>query len=66
MIWLAKNANNRLSVVQTLRFLIVNKRFACVSLDKKKRCRHYGTIWLHVRLQQSDASVLFSYITFPV
>ena len=23
-----------------------------------------GTVWLHVRLQQSGASVLFSYITF--
>ena len=35
MIWLAKTANDRLSVVQTLRFQIVNKRFACVSVDKK-------------------------------
>ena len=35
MTWLAKTANDRLSVVQTLRFQIVNKRFACVSLDKK-------------------------------
>ena len=35
MIWLAKTTNDRLSVVQTLRFQIVNKRFACVSVDKK-------------------------------
>ena len=35
MLWLAKTVNDPLSVVQTLRFQIVNKRFACVSLDKK-------------------------------
>ena len=35
MIWLAKTVNDRLSVVQTLRFQTVNKRFACVSVDMK-------------------------------
>ena len=35
MIWLAKTVNDRLSVVETLRFQTVKKRFACVSVDMK-------------------------------
>ena len=45
MLWLAKTVNDRLSVVQTLRFQIVNKRFACVSVDKKNAI---ATVTLHV------------------
>ena len=35
MIWLAKTVNDRLNVVETLRFQTVKKRFACVSVDMK-------------------------------
>ena len=35
MIWLAKTVNDRLNVVETLRFQTVKKHFACVSVDMK-------------------------------
>ena len=35
MVWLAKTVNDRLNVVETLRFQTVKKRFACVSVDMK-------------------------------
>ena len=54
MIWLAKNANDRLSVVQTLRFQIVNKRFACVSVDKKNAIATVPPFWkVFARLSQN-------------
>ena len=49
MIWLAKTVNDRLNVVETLRFQTVKKRFACVSVDMKNavttvNIRQYGKI----------------------
>ena len=44
MIWLAKTVNDRFSVVQTLRFQTVKKRFACVSVDMKNAVT---TVWIN-------------------
>ena len=42
MIWLAKTVNDRLNVVETLRFQTVKKRFACVSVDMKNAVTTVG------------------------
>ena len=53
MIWLAKTVNDRLNVVETLRFQTVKKRFACVPVDMKnavttvqKRQKQYWSLVL--------------------
>ena len=51
MIWLAKTVNDRLSVVETLRFQTVKKRFACVSVDMKNAVttvKHQITVFIWV------------------
>ena len=60
MIWLAKTVNDRLSVVETLRFQTVKKRFACVSVDMK------NAVTTVVPLLElfSVRALVFSYVAF--